>query len=143
MSSDSIEVSAPTIQPPSKNYPAEWNDLRKQVLEQHMNRCVNCRQVKQGLEIHHIVPVRQAGSHSLSNLVPLCGRCHEAAHGNRMAPRIKWYTNGELSSTEFQQHKRLWKQLRDQFGVPRFDSENDCVYVPLADVEVIIERMSQ
>lgn len=143
MISDEIESPSQGGHPPSPSYPASWSDLRAQVLERHMHRCVNCHRIEQGLEIHHIVPVAQAGSHRPSNLVPLCDCCHEAAHGNRMAPRIRWYTNGELSATEFQQHKLLWKRLRDQFGVPRYDPKNDCVYVPIADVERIIEKIHQ
>lgn len=141
----SHETESPSqgVRPPSPNYPAGWDDLRAQVLDRHMHRCVNCHRIKQGLEIHHIVPVTQAGSHRPSNLVPLCDRCHKAAHGNSMAPRIRWYTKGELSTIEFQQHKLLWKRLRDQFGVPRYDSKNNCVYVPIADVERIIEEMHQ
>lgn len=142
MSSENRGTRPEIIEPPSPNYPSEWNELRDRVLEQHMHRCVNCHRIKR-LEIHHIVPVAQAGSHRASNLVPLCPQCHEAAHGNQMGPRIKWFTNGKLSATEFQQHKLLWKRLRSQFGAPRYEPEQSCVYVPLADVDRIIEKIPQ
>lgn len=123
------------------NYPGDWDDRRAEVLSQQLNRCANCRRSDVGLEVHHIVPVGQAGSHRLSNLVGLCCPCHRAAHEKRMAPRVQWYTNGELSEDEFVGHKRLWKRMRDRLGVPRFDPDAKCVYIPLADAEGLIERL--
>lgn len=124
-----------------KRYPANWDELRREVLDRHLNRCVNCHRPDSSLQIHHIVPVENGGSHQPSNLVPLCDQCHEAAHGMAMAPRIRWYTNGELSSDEFGEHLSLWKQMRDHLGFPRYDPEDDAVYVPLADVDEITTQL--
>jgi len=76
---------------PGVNYPADWDRIRDKVLERHTHRCVNCHRVggAEALEIHHIVPVGQAGTHQVTNLVPLCPQCHSAAHGEVMAPRIR------------------------------------------------------
>lgn len=125
------------------NYPGNWDEVRSEVLEKHLHRCVNCHEVggQDTLEVHHIVPVGQAGSHQISNLVPLCHQCHRAAHREAMAPRVRWYTNGELSSDEFSQHKRLWQQMRERLGVPRFDPDEECVYVPVADTDRIVGVM--
>jgi len=124
------------------NYPDAWERLRSEVINNHLNRCVNCHQVGgDSLEVHHIVPVGQAGTHRQSNLVPLCSRCHQAAHGEWMAPRIRWYTNDDLSNVEFHSHKRLWKEMRERLGVPRFDSDEDCVYIPIADKDRILRQM--
>lgn len=125
------------------NYPRNWDELCRAILEQHMHQCVNCEKIggRGTLEVHHIVPVGQGGTHSKSNLVPLCSRCHSAAHGKEMAPRVRWYTNGELSEGEFSRHKELWKQMRKRFGVPRFDPEEECVYIPVADTERILQRL--
>lgn len=126
------------------NYPPNWNELRKSVLERHLHRCVNCHTFGGGgtLEVHHIVPVRYAGSHRESNLVPLCSQCHMAAHGREMAPRIRWYCNGELSQDEFQAHVTLWKEMRARFGAPRYDPDEQCVYVPIADADRLVERLN-
>lgn len=58
-----------------------------------------------------------------------------------MAPRVRWYTNGEMSTREFEQHKLLWQRLRERFGVPRYDPESQCVYIPVADVEFMLDSM--
>jgi hypothetical protein len=125
-----------------KNYPSNWEELRQQVLDQHLNRCVNCQRPDSPLQIHHIVPVSYGGSHQIPNLVPLCDQCHDAAHELTMAPRIRWYTNGELSSDEFGEHMNLWKRMRDQLGFPRYDADDSAVYVPLADVEEITKELT-
>lgn len=123
------------------NYPSDWDQRRQEVLERHSHQCVNCHTVGglDDLQVHHIVPVGQAGTHVVSNLVPLCPQCHDAAHRKRMAPRVRWYTKHELSDEEFSHHKSLWKQMRKRLGVPRFDSDEGCVYVPVADTDRIVE----
>jgi hypothetical protein len=124
-----------------QNYPADWDHVRQQVLELHQRRCGNCHRSDVPLEVHHIVPVGQGGSHQLSNLAPLCPQCHQAAHGEEMAPRVRWFTNGQLNQDEFGEHLHLWKSLRHQLGVPRYDAGEECVYVPLSDVDKITERV--
>lgn len=37
--------------------------------------CFRCK-AKEGLEIHHIKPVRAGGDHSFENLMALCKHCH-------------------------------------------------------------------
>jgi hypothetical protein len=59
-----------------------------------------------------------------------------------MAPRIRWYTNGELTNDEFGEHMNMWKRMRDQLGFPRYDPDDSAVYVPLADVEKITEQLT-
>lgn len=43
------------------------------------HECCNCGSTE-GIEYHHIVPIAFGGTNRLSNIVPLCGRCHKAAH---------------------------------------------------------------
>lgn len=59
-----------------------------------------------------------------------------------MAPRIRWYTNGQLSGDEFGEHKRLWKRMREQLGVPRYDPNDEAVYIPLADADHIVDQLN-
>lgn len=126
-----------------RNYPVNWDDLRRQVLDRHLHRCVNCHTIggDNCLEVHHIVPVGQAGSHRPSNLVPLCHNCHRAAHGEKMAPRVRWYSRGEMSGREFKEHKRLWKEMREQLGYPRYDPDEECVYIPASDVDPLLDQL--
>lgn len=41
--------------------------------------CVNCESTE-NIEYHHIVPLILGGTNNLRNIVPLCHRCHKAAH---------------------------------------------------------------
>jgi 5-methylcytosine-specific restriction endonuclease McrA len=126
---------------PAENYPDNWRELRRIVKNRDQNRCANCHRTDVPLEVHHVVPIGQGGSHQITNLVTLCPRCHLAAHGEEMAPRIRWYTKGELNSEEFTQHHQLWTSLRDRLGVPRYDPGEGCVYVPLSDAEKITQQL--
>lgn len=44
--------------------------------------CVNCGS-DECIEYHHIVPLSLGGTNRLSNIIPLCHRCHCAAHKGR------------------------------------------------------------
>lgn len=125
-----------------KNYPGNWDEIREQVTALHHNKCGNCHRSSVPLEVHHVVPISQGGSHQLSNLVALCPQCHLAAHGEDMAPRVRWYTNGQLNQDEFGEHLHLWKSIRQQLGVPRYDPDEECVYIPLSDVDKISEGIA-
>jgi len=73
------------------DYPKNWNHIRKKVYRRDEFACANCG-AKGGpygsanLEAHHIVPKSQGGTHKLSNLKTLCGDCHNATHGDSIAP---------------------------------------------------------
>ena len=48
--------------------------------------CVNCGS-EENVEYHHIVPLVLGGTNNLRNIVPLCHRCHKAAHGSHHIQR--------------------------------------------------------
>lgn len=124
-----------------ENYPSNWPEIRKKVLAIYEHECANCQRSDAPLEVHHAVPVGCGGSHRIRNLVALCKQCHRAAHGEAMAPRVRWYTNGQLNNDEFGEHLHLWKSLRARFGSPRFDSDEECVYVPVGDADRISSQI--
>ena len=46
------------------------------------SKCVNCGAEKE-IEYHHIVPICVGGTNKLSNIAPVCYRCHRAIHGEK------------------------------------------------------------
>lgn len=120
----------------------DWNDIVRAVHKRDRHRCQNCwREEKEVecLDVHHVVPRGRAGSHRFSNLLLLCRRCHDAAHGRCMAPRVKWTTDGEMDSLEFS----LYRQYCQALEIARFDDEEECWYVPLADMRRLIESLDE
>lgn len=63
--------------------------FKRQMKEKCGDRCVNCGNAE-NVEYHHIVPLSLGGTNNLSNIVPLCHKCHEAAHRGR---HISHYRN--------------------------------------------------
>lgn len=49
---------------------------RERVRRRDGGTCQNCDSIS-NLEVHHIVPRMVGGTHTLSNLVTLCGECHQ------------------------------------------------------------------
>lgn len=82
----------------------KWKEIVRAVWKRDREKCQNCwrnEEEVESLDVHHVVPRGKAGSHRYSNLILLCRRCHDAAHGRCMAPRIKWTTDGRMDSLEF------------------------------------------
>lgn len=72
----------------------EWETnsaLRKIVKNVCGNTCCNCGS-GEGIEYHHIVPLKLGGTNKTSNIVALCHSCHSAAHHGR---HINDYANKE------------------------------------------------
>lgn len=54
--------------------------FQKYLKETLGHKCVCCGS-EDGIEYHHIVPLKLGGTNKASNIVPLCGDCHMKAHG--------------------------------------------------------------
>lgn len=64
----------------------------KDVREKAGNVCANCG-ATENIEYHHIVPLFVGGKEIDSNIVPLCHRCHKAAHHGRNIQNYAKATN--------------------------------------------------
>ena len=56
--------------------------FKRKVIEENGACCANCGSAE-AIEYHHIVPVLLGGTNRITNIIPLCHRCHEAAHRGR------------------------------------------------------------
>jgi ATP-dependent DNA helicase RecQ len=77
-----VDIAASPVSHRQGKLPANWEDLRRQVLRRDGNRCVTCGAVgpKVSLHVHHIHPKYFGGSHELANLITLCDLCHSSRH---------------------------------------------------------------
>lgn len=89
--------------PMSEGYPSDWGSRRKEVYRRDDYTCQNCG--AQGgsrgdieLHAHHIVPKSKGGTHNTSNLKTLCKDCHDAIHGNSVAPTAETSRSNAASS---------------------------------------------
>ena len=59
----------------------EWASSPVRVMaERNLGKvCYNCGS-DEGIELHHIVPLKLGGTNNISNIAVLCHRCHCAAH---------------------------------------------------------------
>jgi transposase-like protein len=64
------------------------DELRRSVFERDGHACRNCGS-DENLYAHHIVPEAAGGGNFIDNLATLCGECHRAAHGFRIADTIR------------------------------------------------------
>jgi len=69
------------------DYPPDWNERSFEVKRRHGNHCSECGTANATLQVHHKVPVKRGGTHHLSNLVALCGRCHMKEHPHLLEER--------------------------------------------------------
>lgn len=64
-------------------YPDNWAELRLEVLKRDGYMCRKCGANLRGVfsrHIHHIIPLARGGTNSKSNLISLCGDCHDKEH---------------------------------------------------------------
>lgn len=88
------------------------NNLRKQftqmlpLLKKELgNICVNCGIKCDSIHYHHIVPLSKGGTNNISNIVPLCEKCHGAIHG------INFASHSELTKEGIKRAKEQGKQI--------------------------------
>lgn len=118
-------------------YPKDW-DAKRQAVRIRDEDCMNCRRSPADTEgipfdTHHVVPLAWGGSNRMSNLILLCRECHEAAHRRQMAPVVRFYSNGRMTSDEF----GGWQDYWDAHDLARFDPNEKCWYIPIADVKYL------
>lgn len=90
-------------------YPDDWDDRRKQVLERDRYECQECGATNRTLHVHHITPISEGGGHRLSNLEALCESCHAEEHPtlvtlsdsitNNKRLRMRYYSPSSGSNT--------------------------------------------
>ena len=64
--------------------PPDWEARRKAVLKRDGFKCCNCDSLED-LEVHHMRPVSDGGTHHLNNLQTLCRKCHSWMHPHLLA----------------------------------------------------------
>jgi hypothetical protein len=84
------------------NLPSNWSKKRKEVLERDGYCCQNCNVLggpygNARLEVHHIVPRRNGGSHRIGNLQTLCKGCHDAITYDKAAPTARAAKNQSVN----------------------------------------------
>ena len=58
-----------------------YRELCREVLERDGWRCQSCGRTED-LQVHHIKPRSRLGDDSAENLIALCVKCHQDAHGH-------------------------------------------------------------
>lgn len=63
-------------------YPPDWSERQERARTARGKSCSSCGS-SGPLDIHHLRPIREGGTHRVDNLALLCRECHEDAHGGR------------------------------------------------------------
>lgn len=66
----------------NKKYGNNWRRIRALYIKQHplCERCLQEGRITPVEEVHHILPVKQGGSNSFTNLMSVCKSCHTKIH---------------------------------------------------------------
>ena len=65
-----------------KKYGRAWKRIRDRYAMEHpyCERCLSEGRMTPMDEVHHILPIRQGGTHDRDNLMSLCQSCHNKIH---------------------------------------------------------------
>jgi hypothetical protein len=63
-----------------------------------------CNKIDKIINYHHIIPINELGSHSISNLIPLCSSCHRKAESGllKLPKEGKYYGRGLMKKKKLQ-----------------------------------------
>jgi len=67
----------------SRGYDARWRKARAAYLKRHpiCVVCLSMSRTRAAQEVHHIIPLREGGTHAEANLQALCKSCHSRITG--------------------------------------------------------------
>lgn len=137
----------------SKSYlDAHWADLRQAVFTRDQHQCGNCLGTIDDdltLDPDHNVPRGAGGSDRLTNLNTLCRQCHDAKHGNGIAPTVELKSTGQMSSVEFDWFRHFLQEMVPAQArvfnvrlIPKFGlADNDAWYLPLGDLRRLDQQL--
>ena len=68
-----------------KKYGRAWKRIRDRYVQEHpfCERCFEEGRMTPVEEVHHIIPVKEGGTHAKENLMSLCKSCHNKIHIER------------------------------------------------------------
>lgn len=106
------------------------SSFRKNMISSLSNTCYNCGS-QENIEYHHIVPLKVGGTNRLTNIVPLCHRCHEASHIGRHRSDLRSKTNRGGRPKKWvltmKNEMLLWMFARGEIGMSRFREKSGLI----------------
>jgi hypothetical protein len=129
----------------AENTMSKQQQNREAIIVRDLERCTCClgpEEIVETLDVDHNVPQGAGGSDRISNKNTLCRQCHDAKHGDGIAPTVQLQSTGTMNDVEFYWFKHLLDEmlprLADEFGVhlnPKFGLKDDNAwYLPLGDL---------
>lgn len=135
----------------TRDFNKKWADLKHAAFVRDQHRCQNCLRKFDDIPIDpdHVVPRGAGGSNRLSNIRTLCRHCHNAKHGEGVAPTVEIASSGEMTDEEFIWFKQFLTQmvpamaqsydvrLKPLFGL----DDTDRWYLPLGDLRLLDQQL--
>lgn len=105
-----------------KRYEHSWRRTNGFYAEHLGTKCINCGS-EEDIAYHHIVPLSVGGTNNLSNIVPVCERCHKAIHGHRTRETYKITEKlGRHSTTT----EEKWDEVLSEYVQCRIGNREAC-----------------
>lgn len=128
-----------------RDSPQDWRNVTRAIFARDRDRCLNCRASAETvvtLDPDHGVPRGAGGADRMSNLNTLCRRCHEAKHGEGIAPTAQFESSGAMTDREFIWFKHFVDEMIPAMAqaaggrvTPKFGLDNGTVwYIPVGDL---------
>lgn len=136
----------------AENTMSKQQQTREAIIVRDLEQCTCCLGTKefvQTLDVDHNVPRGVGGSDRIRNKNTLCRQCHDAKHGDGIAPTVQLQSTGTMSDVEFYWFRHLLDEmvprLADEFDVrliPKFGlNEDNAWYLPLGDLRRLDKRL--
>lgn len=120
----------------TQQYPDDWAARARVVKQRDNYECQNCGvpggpRGEAELHTHHIVPVKNYGSHHIDNLITLCKQCHDAADNDGNARTIPISKRG-MGQYEFEKYKEMMHEELEAW----YDENDEVWHLPVRNVNI-------
>jgi hypothetical protein len=100
--------------------------------------------------VDHNVPRGVGGSDTFSNQSALCRQCHDAKHGDGLAPTVELQSTGNMDKVEFMLFKQFFNEMLPAMArtvdvrlIPKFRLDKRYVWhLPEGDMRRLDTRLS-
>ncbi len=127
---------------------------KEAIHERDRQRCTNClalRETVKTFDVDHNVPRGVGGSELYQNKQTLCRRCHDAKHGDGIAPTVQLESSGRMTGVEFRWFRHFVKEmlpkLAEEHGIelePKFNlDDGEAWHLPLGDFRRLDRQLSK
>ena len=107
------------------DYPPDWDERRKEILNEnsYCQKCLRGNERNLSLHIHHKIHIAKGGNHRRENLIVLCDDCHQSKHKHKFSYSFNDSKINPFEKKLYLLREAVEKQNKIHFHYVKFEGE--------------------